>query len=440
MSNFTNSPLINLTNLSPHRNSPRNQPIRKITIHHFAGNATIEAVSNFLRQPGRNASYNYGIGTDGRVVLIVNESDRCWGSSSPANDHQAVVIGVANNTGAPNWGISDAAFETLIRLMRCICERNAIVEIEYTGTASGNLTRHNFFAATTCPGPFLQARFPEIMHRVNDLIVAPATPAPPQETPAASGLTIRVKRTRANNEIVALDIEEYLRGVVPAEVFPSWDMEAIKAQAIAARSFALQRMERNNSRNRDFDVDDTTTYQAYRPERIHPRTDEAVRETAGMVVTFNGRIAETLYSASNGGETVSAQARWGGAGKPYLIAQADPYTTRPRNGHGVGLSQWGTAERAAAGHMCAAILAFYYPGTGLAENYGRGNTQEPPAAPSNPTSPQTPQPRPDLLPLDDITRQVIRGNWGNGQDRINRLTAAGYDARAVQARVNEMLR
>jgi len=170
MSDFTNSPLVNLVNLSPHRNSPREQPIRKITIHHFAGNLSIEAVSDFLRQPGTNASYNYGIGTDGRIVLIVNESDRCWASSSAANDNQAVVIGVANSTGAPNWEVSETAFEAMINLVKCICTRNGITELVYDGTANGTLTRHNFFAATACPGPFLQARFPEIMRRVNDFL------------------------------------------------------------------------------------------------------------------------------------------------------------------------------------------------------------------------------------------------------------------------------
>jgi len=190
MSNFSNSPLINLTNLSPYRNSPRNQPIRKITVHHFAGNATIEAVSDFLRQPGRNASYNYGIGSDGRIVLIVNERDRCWGSSSPVNDHQAVVIGVANNTLAPTWGVSNAAFESLINLITCICERNpGIVQqngspgLWYDGTANGNKTRHNMFANTLCPGQFLQSRFPEIVRRVNERLGSAAPASLPQGVP-----------------------------------------------------------------------------------------------------------------------------------------------------------------------------------------------------------------------------------------------------------------
>ena len=73
MSNFTNSPLIVHTHISPHRNSPRNQPIRKITIHHNAGNIALEALGAFLARPETRASYNYGISTDGRIGMFVEE-------------------------------------------------------------------------------------------------------------------------------------------------------------------------------------------------------------------------------------------------------------------------------------------------------------------------------------------------------------------------------
>jgi len=92
-----------------------------------------------------------------------------------ANDNQAVVIGVANNTGAPGWGVSFAAMESLIKLCIDICQRNGIVELVYNGTPQGSLTRHNFFSATTCPGPFLQNRFPEIVQRVNEKLTPNAT-------------------------------------------------------------------------------------------------------------------------------------------------------------------------------------------------------------------------------------------------------------------------
>jgi len=167
MSNFTNSPLISLTRLSPNRNAPRNQPIDRITIHHFAGNSTIEGVSGWLADAVRQASYNYGIGSDGRIVQIVEERNRSWASSSPANDHRAVVIGVANDTLAPNWTVSDTAFEKLIDLCVDICQRNNIPGFFYDGTSKGSLTRHNMFSNQVCPGPFLQSRFPEICELVN---------------------------------------------------------------------------------------------------------------------------------------------------------------------------------------------------------------------------------------------------------------------------------
>ena len=170
MSSFTNSSLTTLTRLSPHKNSPRNQPIRKITIHHTAGNIGLEALGDWLARPATRASYNYGISSDGRIGMFVEERDRCWGSSSGANDHQAVVIGVANNGGAPNWSVSDEAYQSLIRLCVDICQRNGIARLVHDGTPQGSLTRHNMFSNQVCPGPFLQSRFGEICRLVNNAL------------------------------------------------------------------------------------------------------------------------------------------------------------------------------------------------------------------------------------------------------------------------------
>ena len=201
MSNFTNSPLVTHTRLSPHRNSPRNQPIRKITVHHFASTATPVAIGNWFANPNARASYNYGVGSDGSVSLYVNERDRCWGSSSASNDHQAVVIGVQNSSTGDDWAVSDRAFNTLIELIVDICRRNNIRTLSYTGNSNGTLTRHNMFSATACPGRFLQSRFPEIARRVNEALsgaVVPPTPPPPPtfqqyrvRVTALSGLNIR---------------------------------------------------------------------------------------------------------------------------------------------------------------------------------------------------------------------------------------------------------
>ena len=175
--NFTNSSLISHTHISPHRNSPRNQPITKITVHHAAGNITLRALGEWLDRPTTRASYNYGIESLGNVGMFVEERDRCWGSSSRENDHQAVVIGVANITGAPQWRVSDAAWEMLVRLCVDICERNpGITQIDglaglwYDGTHRGSLTRHNMFSNQVCPGPYLQSRFSELVETVNNIL------------------------------------------------------------------------------------------------------------------------------------------------------------------------------------------------------------------------------------------------------------------------------
>lgn len=164
---MSNSSLVNYTRISPNRNSPRNHKIDKITIHHMAGNSSIETCGNVFAPSSRQASSNYGIGSDGRVGMYVEEKDRSWCSSSASNDHRAVTIEVANDGGAPDWHVSDKAIAKLIDLCVDICKRNGISKLNYTGTTSGNLTRHNMFKNTNCPGPYLQSKFPYIASEVN---------------------------------------------------------------------------------------------------------------------------------------------------------------------------------------------------------------------------------------------------------------------------------
>ena len=167
MSNFSNSPLIVHTRLSPNRNSPRNQPISKLTVHHFAGVSSIENIGNWFAQSSARASYNYGIGNDGRIALYVPERDRCWGSSSPANDNRAVVIGLSNSATGGQWPVSNAAWNSLVRLAVDVCRRNSIPRLAFDGTPNGSLTHHRMFSNTICPGPFLLDRFQTLCQEVN---------------------------------------------------------------------------------------------------------------------------------------------------------------------------------------------------------------------------------------------------------------------------------
>ncbi len=169
---YTNSPLVSYTRISPFRNSPRDNRINRITIHHMAGVNTVESFGNIVNTPGRDMSSNYAIGNDGRIGLFCPESDRSWCSSSPLNDNQAITIEVSNSAYGDDtgWPISDAAYNSLIRLCADICRRNNIAKLEFREDATGTLTYHYQFALTQCPGPWIKSHTADICSRVNSLI------------------------------------------------------------------------------------------------------------------------------------------------------------------------------------------------------------------------------------------------------------------------------
>lgn len=152
------------------RNHPRNNKILKITPHHCAGNMTFNGMKSVINRNDREMSCNYLIQSDGQIFLFVNEEDRSWCSSNAANDHQAITIEVANDGGAPNWHVSDKALNALIELCVDICKRNDIPYLNFTEDSKGNLTQHNYFTATACPGPYLKSKFPYIVDEVNKRI------------------------------------------------------------------------------------------------------------------------------------------------------------------------------------------------------------------------------------------------------------------------------
>jgi uncharacterized protein YgiM (DUF1202 family) len=138
----------------------------KITPHHMAGVLSAEQCGKIFQNSNRNASANYGIGNDGKIACYVGEENRAWTSSSSSNDCQAITIEVSNSSVGGEYPISDAAWNSLVELCVDICKRYNF-RLNYDGTASGSLTRHNMFANTNCPGQYLQNRFQELANTVN---------------------------------------------------------------------------------------------------------------------------------------------------------------------------------------------------------------------------------------------------------------------------------
>ena len=120
-----------------------------------------------------------------------------------------------------------------------------------------------------------------------------------------------------------LDIDDYLKGVVPEEMMPYWPLEALKAQAMCARNYVVTHINAHGS----FDVCNTTCCQVYGGlTKANSQTDAAVDQTSGLYVRYNGAICETYYHATNGGATESSGNIWM-TQLPYLVGRIDEYDT-----------------------------------------------------------------------------------------------------------------
>ena len=120
-----------------------------------------------------------------------------------------------------------------------------------------------------------------------------------------------------------IDIEDYIKGVVPYEMSPSWPLEALKAQALCARTYVASHI--GYHKNYGFDVCSTTCCQFYGgTERANANSDRAVTETAGEYICYDGQLCETYYFSSDGGATESSENVWSEA-IPYLRGVNDPY-------------------------------------------------------------------------------------------------------------------
>ena len=154
-----------------------------------------------------------------------------------------------------------------------------------------------------------------------------------------------------------ISVEEYIRGVVPTEMSPSWEYEALKAQAIAARSFALANL--GKQAKYGYDLKDNTEDQAYGGASSETdKTNRAVDETEGLVLTYDMKIISAYYSASAGGYTNTSA--WGGANLPYLHSVFSFDDNVAKNGHGVGMSQHGANNLAKQGYNAYQILQYFY--------------------------------------------------------------------------------
>jgi stage II sporulation protein D len=155
-----------------------------------------------------------------------------------------------------------------------------------------------------------------------------------------------------------VDLETYLRGVVPSEMPSGWNIEAHKAQAIAARSYAVANMGKRAKYG--YDLKDTPEDQAYggaSSETI--RTNLAVNETKGQVLVCGNKVIPAYYHSSSGGYTVNSGAVWF-KDLPFVRSVPSFDGNLPKRGHGIGMSQHGANTLANHGYSAYQILGYFY--------------------------------------------------------------------------------
>lgn len=189
---YTNSSLVSYTKLSPNHSGQRTHTIDRITPHCVVGQLSAETICACFMSPSRQASCNYGIGTDGKVSLCVEEKNRSWCSSSNANDQRAVTIECASDKTEP-YAMNDKVYESLVALCTDICKRNGKKKLlwiankdealNYTPKADEMLiTVHRWFANKSCPGNWLYAKLGVLATRVTSNLNVAVTPATKTDT------------------------------------------------------------------------------------------------------------------------------------------------------------------------------------------------------------------------------------------------------------------
>lgn len=308
---YTNSSLVSYTKLSPNHSGQRTHSIDRITPHCVVGQLSAESICGCFTSPSRQASCNYGIGTDGRISLCVEEKNRSWCSSSNANDQRAITIECASDRSEP-YAMNDKVYASLISLCTDICKRNGKKKLLWLGDKNKTLnyapksdemviTVHRWFANKSCPGNWLYARLGDLAAKVTANLGG--------NTSSAEGTLYRVQVGAYKNKANA-------------------DAQLVHVKAAGFDTYMVQ--------------------------------------IGGLYKIQVGAYREK--------------------------ANADNMMTKLK---AAGFDAFITTE------SDTSVSA--------------------------------------LKSMDEIAREVIRGDWGNGADRRNRLTSAGYDYASVQAKVNELL-
>lgn len=359
---MSDSSLVTYTHLSPNNSGTRTHSIDRITPHCVVGQWSAKQIADYFANPSLEASPNYGIGKDGEISLVVEEKNRSWCSSSESNDQRAVTIECASDTSSP-YTMTDAVYQSLIKLCVDICKRNGKTKLIWLGDKTKTLnytpesgemvlTVHRWFAAKACPGDWLYSRLGDLAQKVTAQLAGASTGTTP------TGTLYKVQCGAFKNQ----DNAEKLKARLTNAGFSTYLIQEDGFYKVQTGAFADKKnaeIQRNALKAKGFDAIIKTYTKGTTPK-----------------LSLNV-IAEKVIAGEygNGAERVQKL----------------------------------TAEGYDADEVQAKVNELLAP-------------------------------KSQLKSITTIAKEVIRGDWGNGTERRKRLRAAGYNPDAVQRKVNELMK
>lgn len=140
----------------------RGNTIQEITLHHVAGNLSITQIGELWQTKNGGSSSHYGINNH-EIGQYVRETNIAYTNGDWLSNTRAVTIEIANNGGSPEWSVSEDSLDTAIELIADIAKRNNLFPL----IKGKNLTWHNMYTATICPGPYLTSKLDYIVQEAN---------------------------------------------------------------------------------------------------------------------------------------------------------------------------------------------------------------------------------------------------------------------------------
>lgn len=492
---YTNSPLVVYTKLSPNHSGQRTHSIDRITPHCVVGQLSAESICGCFTSTDRQASCNYGIGTDGRVSLCVEEKNRSWCSSSRENDQRAVTIECASDKTEP-YAMNDKVYAALINLCVDICQRNGKKKLlwladkdktlNYTPAADEMvLSVHRWFANKSCPGNWLYARLDDLATKVTAKLGGTASTPSVEVSTSSNEKTIwdflkgkglndfavagimgnlyaesALKPTNLQNTYeknlgytddtytAAVDNGSYTNFVKDSAGYglAQWTFWSRK-QALLEYAQAAKKSIGDLGMQLGFMWEEMQGYKAMM---------ETLKAATSILTASNAVLTQYEKPAD---QSESVQQKRAGYGQTYYDKYVQSAATPASTGTLYRVQVGAYSKRENADRQLAAVQAkgfdafitqvdgLYKVQVGAYSVKANADAQLSrvkaagfsDAFISTADGGTVVATAPTLKSVEEVAKEVIQGKWGNGADRKKALTEAGYDYATVQAKVNALL-